>query len=65
MVAPVSYSSGCIGCEGATYVEGAVEGCVGEGCGETVYESSDAVIESSDTAPVEAPAVEAADDKEA
>ena len=60
-VAPVSYES-----DGTMMMEGAIEGCVGEGCGETIYETGDAVIETEGSAtPVEAPAVEAADDKEA
>ena len=63
-VAPVSYESDCAGCGAGRVVEGAVDGCVGDGCGEPIYESGDTVIESSET-PVEAPAVEAADDKEA
>ena len=67
-VASVSYESDCMGCNGSMVIEGAtVEGCVGEGCGETmIYETGDAVIESSEQSatPLEAPAVEA-DDKEA
>ena len=61
-IAPVSYESDYMG---GTYTGSTIEGCVGEGCGETLYETGDAVIESSQgtSTPVEAPVV--ADDKEA